>query len=89
MATIQIENVPSELYDRLQNLTPEHKLTVNETFIDLLQQALHLNESAIAQEQSTNQMVKVLHNICSRSRLNPVDYGVTDSTILIQDDRNR
>jgi hypothetical protein len=34
-------------------------------------------------------MLAILQRIRNRPRVNPRDFGLTDSTILIQEDRNR
>jgi plasmid stability protein len=89
MATFQIENLPEELYSRIQDLAAKNNVTVNEAVIDLLKQACQPSEVETNQAQQTKLMSEVLQEIRSRPRVNPSDFGLPDSTVLIQEDRNR
>lgn len=89
MATLQIENLPDELYSRIQRLAAENNFTLNEAVIHLLKQAFQPSEVKMVQEQQTKPMSKVLRRIRSRPRVNPIDFGLPDSTVLIREDRNR
>lgn len=85
MATLQIENLPDELYHCVQSFADDRKLTVNETIIFLLKQAFELSQPQVNQPKS---MAKVLQGIRDRPRLNPINFGLPDSTTLIREDRN-
>jgi antitoxin FitA len=86
MATLQVENLPDEIYQCVQNLAATRKLTVNETIIFLLKQAFEPSQSQIDQLKS---MAEVLQRIRDRPRLNPINFGLPDSTTLIREDRDR
>jgi plasmid stability protein len=89
MATLQIENLPDELYSRIQCLASENNFTLNEAVIHLLKQSFESDKVMINQAQESNPMSAILQRIRSRSRVNPSDFGLMDSTVLIQEDRNR
>ncbi|MEW6494565.1 MAG: hypothetical protein AB1589_18910 [Cyanobacteriota bacterium] len=89
MATLQIENLPDDLYSRIQSLAAENNFTLNEAVIHLLKQAFGLNEVKMVQEQQTKPMSEVLQRIRSRPRVNSIDFGLPNSTVLIREDRNR
>lgn len=86
MATLQIKNLPDELYHCVQNLADDRKLTVNETIIFLLKQAFESSQAQVNQTEST---AKILKRIRERPRVNPIVSGLPDSTILIREDRHR
>ncbi|NJK67292.1 MAG: hypothetical protein HC789_08730 [Microcoleus sp. CSU_2_2] len=89
MATLQIENLPDELYSRLQGLASEKKLTLNEAVIYLLEISFEPDKVTIEPAQESQPMSAILKRIRSRLRVNPSDFGLMDSTILIAEDRNR
>jgi hypothetical protein len=89
MATLQIENLPDELYNQLQSLAIEKNFTLDETVIHLLMQAFQSGELKQVQLQQPRTTAEILEKIRSRPRVNPIDFGLPDSTILIQEDRNR
>ncbi|HEY9864721.1 MAG TPA: hypothetical protein V6D21_11150 [Candidatus Obscuribacterales bacterium] len=87
MAKLQIENLPDELYSQIECLASEKNFTVNDAVIHLLTQSLLFEPDKI---MINNQpMSAILQRIRNRPRVNPRDFGLTDSTILIQEDRNR
>ena len=86
MATLQIENFPDELYNCIQRLAVDKQPTINEMIIFLLNQAFEINQKRIDQ---IKQMPEVLRRIRDRPRINPMNFGLPDSTFLIQEDRNR
>lgn len=88
MATLQIENLPDELYSRIQCLASEKKLTLNEAVIRLLKRSFESDKvTDLAQENQP--MSAIIQRIRSRPRVNPSDFGLMDSTNLIAEDRNR
>jgi plasmid stability protein len=89
MATLQIENLPDELYKRIQSLAAENNFSVNEAAIYLLKQAFEPNDVKMTQEWQDKTGSEVLERIRSRPRVNPIDFGLPDSTVLIREDRNR
>lgn len=82
MTTLQIENLPEELYSRIQYLASEKNFTLNEAVIHLLKQSVESEGIRISQAQ-------VLQRIRSRPRVSPKDFGLTDSTTLIREERSR
>lgn len=88
MAILQIENLPEELYRGIQSLATEHNFTLNEAAIYLLKRAFQFDEVKISHEPQPR-MSEVLKRIRSRSRVNPIDFGLQDSTVLIREDRSR
>lgn len=89
MATLQIDNLPEDVYSNLQNLANQKNLTLNEAVIHLLKQAVQSDNVNVIQDQQARSIVEVLTRIRSRPRVNPIDSGLLDSTILIRNDRNR
>lgn len=89
MATLQIENLPDELYSRIQCLASEKNFTFNEAVIHLLKQSFESDKVMINQMQERKPMSAILQRIRSRTRVNQRDFGLTDSTVLIREDRNR
>ncbi|MBD2181324.1 hypothetical protein H6S82_01525 [Planktothrix sp. FACHB-1355] len=89
MATLQIENLPDELYSRIQCLASEKNFTFNEAVIHLLKQSLESDKAIVNQTQESKPMSAILQRIRSRPRVKPSDFGLTDSTLLIREDRNR
>lgn len=92
MASIQIENLPEDLYNQIQSLALSNSLTLNEAVIHLLQQAIQPNDQKVqelAQKEQTEPMAEILQRIRSRPRINPIEFGLPDSTALIREDRSR
>ncbi|MDJ1173320.1 hypothetical protein [Roseofilum capinflatum] len=89
MATLQIENLPDEVYRRLQSLASEQQWTVNEAVIHVLAQSLDANQTITESVPEMESMSDILHRIRSRPRANPQDFGFRDSTVLIREDRDR
>lgn len=89
MATLQIENLPDELYYRIQSLAAENNFTLNEAVIYLLKQGFQPDELKITQKPQTKPMSEILQRIRSRPKVNPINFGLPDSTVLIGEDRNR
>lgn len=78
-----------ELYNRIQSLAAENNFTLDEAVIHLLKQGFQPNELKITQEGQTNSISEILQKIRSRPRVNPIDFGLPDSTVLIREDRYR
>ena len=89
MATLQIENLPDELYNRIQFLASEKNFTLNEAVIHLLKQSFESDKLTFEGDRESKPMSAILQNIRSRPRVNPRDFGLMDSTVLIREDRNR
>jgi hypothetical protein len=89
MATLQIENLPDELYYQIQGLASEKNFTVNEAVIHLLQQSFQSDKLMGDRGKESQNISEILQNIRSRPRFNPRDFGLMDSTVLIREDRHR
>lgn len=89
MATLKIDNLPEELYSYIQSLAFEKNLTINEATIYLLKQSFESEKVNKNPEKENKQISATLQRIRTRHRVNPMDFGLKDSTILIQEDRNR
>ncbi|MBC6419753.1 MAG: hypothetical protein GDA44_13815 [Prochloron sp. SP5CPC1] len=89
MTTIQIENVPDELYNHIQSLAAEKNLTLNGAVIHLLQYAFQTDAPKMLQERPVLPMSEILQRIRSRTKVQPINFGLPDSTVLIREDRNR
>lgn len=89
MAILQIENLPDDLYSRIQNLAAQENVSLNDAVIQLLKQAFQPVQTDITQNQQSKPMAEVLTRIRSRPRVNPIDFGLPDSTISIREDRSR
>ena len=88
MATLQIENLPEDLYQTIQRLATRANLSLSEAVIQMLLQAT----SAEPVSQRTQQQAEIeqaLARIRSFPRANPPDFGLADSTLLIRADRDR
>ncbi|WP_374789297.1 MULTISPECIES: hypothetical protein [Aerosakkonema] len=81
MATLQIENLPDELYSRIQCLASDKNVTLNEAVIHLLKQSFESEKVVITQVQESQPMSAILQRIRSRPRVNPSDFGLMDSRI--------
>jgi antitoxin FitA len=89
MTSFQIDNLPEDLYSRIQKLAAENNITFDRAVIELLKQAFQAGEVNIDKEPQTKSMTEILQSIRSRNRVNPSDFGLPDSTIMIREDRNR
>lgn len=89
MTTLKIKNLSDELYNHIQEIAAQKNMTIDETIIYLLNQSYQSYQMSINQQQNNDTMSTILQRIRSRQRVNPEDFGLKDSTILIQEDRNR
>ncbi|MDY6803155.1 MAG: hypothetical protein SXA11_05030 [Cyanobacteriota bacterium] len=99
MATILIDNFPEALKAEIEGLASQHRRTVNEQIIAILQEAINSEKPPLkfivspetdpTWEERRKAVPKLLAEIDSRRRLNPSDYGLPDSTELIREDRQR
>jgi hypothetical protein len=89
MTTLKITNLSDELYNHIQEVASQNNLTIDEATIYLLNQSYQSHQKISNQDQTSNNMSAILQRIRSRPRVKPEDFGLKDSTILIQEDRNR
>jgi len=89
MATLHLQNVPDDLYEKLQQLAASHNRSIDAQVITLLESALP-TETKPPQNNTPNKDVKeILAESRRRRRLNPADFSLPDSTTLIREDRDR
>ncbi len=89
MVTLQVENLPDELYRSIQSLATARSVTLNDAVIQLLTQAIQPDVTDTQQAQVLKESSAALARIRSRPRVNPLDFGLPDSTQMIREDRNR
>ena len=89
MATLRVENLPDELYRSIQSIAAARSLTLNDAVIQLLTQAMQSDATSTQQAQILKESSEALARIRSLPRLNPLDFGLPDSTEMIRADRNR
>ncbi|MBA3922166.1 MAG: hypothetical protein H0X31_10885 [Nostocaceae cyanobacterium] len=78
------------MYGRIKFLAIQKNFSINEAVIHLLSQAAWSTEHAKSQGyDEVKPMAEVLSEIRSRPRVNPTDFGLLDSTVLIREDRDR
>ncbi|MBD2087189.1 hypothetical protein NDI49_13460 [Trichocoleus sp. ST-U3] len=89
MATLHLQNVPDDLYEKLQQPAASHNRSIDAQVITLLISALP-TETKPSQNNTPNQSVKeILAESRRRRRVNPADFGLADSTTLNREDRDR
>lgn len=89
MATLQIENLPDELYRSIQSLAAAKSVTLNDAIIQILVQAVQLGSVNAQQAKAFKESSEALARIRDRPRVNPLDFGLPDSTQMIREDRDR
>jgi plasmid stability protein len=89
MATLHLQNVPDDLYEKLQQLAASHNRSIDAQVITLLESALP-TETTPPQDNTPNKSVQeLLAKIEQRRRFRPADFGLPDSTAMIREDRDR
>jgi antitoxin FitA len=89
MATLQIENIPEELYTRLQELADAQNRSISAFAIAILETGL-LTETKPLSGKHQKSVTEILAEISLRRESRPVNMGILlDSTALIREDRDR
>lgn len=88
MATLHVRNIPDDLYIRLQQLAASQHRSISAQVVTLLEEALPSEVKQLEAETSKS-IKEILAESRHRRRVNPTDYGLPDSTILIREDRDR
>lgn len=78
-----------ELYRFIQSLVAARSVTLNDAVIQLLTQAIRPEAANTHQAQVLKESSEALARIRSRPRVNPLDFGLPDSTQMIREDRNK
>jgi hypothetical protein len=82
MPVLHLDNVPEELYDRIEELAAAEQLPLTEETLRLLRQAVELNRPT-----SRANVVTLLDEM-RRHRITP-SAGTPDSVELLREDRGR
>lgn len=88
MATLHVENVPDDLYAKLQQLATTQNLSISAQVVSLLESALQ-TEVQEPQSGTPKSVAEILAESRRRRRVNLADFGLPDSTALIREDRDR
>lgn len=99
MTNLILENIPDELIEQIKQLAQQQDLSVNEQIISILKQVLQKHQSTLkfvispetdpSWEERRKATPKILAEIRHRRRVNPIEFGLPDSTQLIRADRDR
>ncbi len=84
MASLNVDNIPDELYARLQQLAAAQNRSISEEVLSLLERALQAEEPKQISPEATRQLLAEIRE----RRVNPADFGLPDSTSLIREDRD-
>jgi hypothetical protein len=82
MPVLHLDNVPEELYERIEQLAATEQIPLTEQTLRLLRQAVEMNRPT-----SRVNVVALLEKI-RRNRITPV-AGTPDSVKLLREDRER
>lgn len=86
MPVLHLENVPDELFRRIEQLAAADALPVPEATVKLLQRAVNLYPPS--RHQVSRSDVKAVLDRMERNRITPAP-GTPDSVELLREDRNR
>lgn len=85
MASLNVENIPDDLYARLQQLAAAQNRSISEEVLSLLERVLQAEEPKHISPEATRQL---LAEIRERRDRRPVAMAELDSTALIREDRD-
>ncbi len=89
MATLQIENIPEELYARLQELAAAENRSINAFAIAILEAELSTETKPLSGKRKKS-VTELLAEISRRRESRPANMGmILDSTALIREDRDK
>ena len=89
MATLQIENIPEELYARLQELAAAQNRSIRAFAIAILEAELSTETKPLSGKRKKS-VTEILAEISHRRESRPANMGmILDSTALIREDRDR
>ncbi|MEG4984490.1 hypothetical protein QUB08_01725 [Microcoleus sp. BR0-C5] len=89
MATLQIENIPEELYARLQELAAAQNLSITAFAIAILEAELSTETKPLS-GQGKKSVTEILAEISRRRESRPANMGmILDSTALIREERDK
>ncbi|HAA27484.1 MAG TPA: hypothetical protein DCE56_07115 [Cyanobacteria bacterium UBA8553] len=88
MATIHVENVPDDLYAKLQQLATSQNSSISAQVLSLLESGLQ-TKAQQPQSNTSKPVAEILADINRRRESRPAYMGLPDSTSLIREDRDR
>ncbi|MEG4571801.1 hypothetical protein QUA56_03580 [Microcoleus sp. N3A4] len=89
MATLQIENIPEELYTKLQELADAQNCSISAFAIALLETGLPTETKPLSGKRKKS-VTELLAEISRRRESRPANMGmILDSTALIREDRDK
>jgi antitoxin FitA len=89
MATLQIENIPEELYAKLQELAAVQNRSISAFAIAILEAGLQTETKSLSEKRKKS-VTEILAEISHRRESRPANMAmILDSTALIREDRDR
>jgi antitoxin FitA len=89
MATLQIENIPEELYAKLQELAAVQNRSISAFAIAILEAGLQTETKSLSEKRKKS-VTEILAEISRRRESRPANMAmILDSTALIREDRDR
>ncbi|MEG4517123.1 MULTISPECIES: hypothetical protein [unclassified Microcoleus] len=89
MATLQIENIPEELYARMQELAAAQNLSISAFAIAILEAELSKETKPLSGKRKKS-VTELLAEISRRRESRLANMGmILDSTALIREDRDK
>ena len=88
MATLHLQDVPEDLYVRLEQLAKSQHRTISAQVITLLESTLP-PQTPQSQSETPKSVTEILTEINRRREQLPTDVEWPDSTALIREDRDR
>jgi antitoxin FitA len=88
MATLQIENLPDEIYRSIQTFATAKRVSLNDAVTQMLAQAIDI-EPTDQQAKQLEKTKEALAGLRNFPRKNPANFGLPDSTQMIREDRDR
>lgn len=92
MTTLQIDNLPEDLYQSIQKHAIAASVSLNDAVIQILAKGISdnpINAPMSVQTEQMRQTREALDKIRSFPRKNPADFGLPDSTEMVREDRDR
>lgn len=83
MASLQLNNIPDDLLQQIQQLAEKHQRTLDEQILQILQQATQPNA------ETKPDILQLIEEGKKRREQLPKDVNWLDSTALIREDRDR
>lgn len=87
MASLHLQNVPDDLYAKLQQLAASQNHSIDAQVITLLENAL-ATQTQQPQRETTKSITEILEESRRRREQLPTDIEWPDSTAMIREDRD-